>query len=123
VQVYARSFPEGGHKIRASAGGARWPAWDSSGNLYYWQTGENVLQVVHTLAANGELSAAAPVPVWAGDTGAAVLNRAVISVAGARYDVDPRGTRFLVLESATADARPELAQPLIVLGWPKTPKN
>ena len=118
VQVYARSFPDGGHKVRASTGGARWPAWDSNGNLYYWQTGENVLQVVRTRQMSGQLIADTPQPVWPGDTGAAVLNRAVISVAGARYDVDPNGKRFLVLESPSGDSRPQLSQPLIVLGWP-----
>jgi serine/threonine-protein kinase len=118
VQVYARSFPEGGHKVRVSTGGARWPAWDASGNLHYWQTGENQLQVVHTAQQGGQLITDPPEPVWTGASGAAALRRAVISVAGARYDVDPDGTRFLVLESTSGDSPPEFSQPLIVLGWP-----
>ncbi len=116
VQVYARSFPDGGHKVRASTGGARWPTWDSNGNLHYWQTGENQMLSARTRQANGQLIVDAPGPVWPGDLAAAVLARAVISVAGARYDVDPTGTRFLLLESATGDSRADLSQPLIVLG-------
>jgi protein kinase-like protein/WD40 repeat protein len=116
VQVYARSFPDGGHKLRVSTGGARWPTWDSGGTITYWQTGEDVLQSTATHAATGQLSLDAPVPVWAGDRGAELLSHVVISVAGARYDVDPSGTRFLVLESATSPSRLELSQPLIVLG-------
>lgn len=118
VQVYARSFPDGGHKVRASTGGARWPAWDSNGNLHYWQTGENILQPAHTRQVSDQLMIDAPQPVWAGDIGARVLTRTVISVAGARYDVEASGTRSLALESATADSRPDFSQPLIVLGWP-----
>ncbi|HEV8331447.1 MAG TPA: protein kinase [Steroidobacteraceae bacterium] len=116
VQVYARSFPDGGHKVRASTGGARWPTWDSAGNLSYWQTGEDVLRSSSTHQANGQLIVDTPVPVWGADIGAAVIARVVISVAGARYDVDPAGTRFLVLEAPAGAARPELSQPLIVLG-------
>ena len=41
VQIYARTFPEGAHKVRVSSGGARWPVWGHGGDLYYYQTGEN----------------------------------------------------------------------------------
>jgi Protein kinase domain/WD40-like Beta Propeller Repeat len=123
VQVYVRSFPDGGHKVRASTGGARWPAWDSDGTLHYWQTGENMMLSARTHLANGQLVVNAPEPAWPGDIAATVLARAVISVAGARYDIDPTGTRFLVLESAVDDSRPHLAQPLIVLGWPRASSN
>ncbi|MGH8178394.1 MAG: protein kinase domain-containing protein [Steroidobacter sp.] len=117
VQIYVRSFPEGGAKVRATTGGARWPAWDSTGNLYSWQTGENVLHAAHTRESDGQLIIDAPAPVWADAAAARVLSRAVISVAGARYDVDRSGTRFLVLERAASESRGSLSQPLIVLGW------
>jgi hypothetical protein len=117
VQVYVRSFPDGGHKVRASTGGARWPVWDIKGNLHFWQTGENMMLSARTHLANGQLVIDAPQPAWPGDIGAEALTRAVISTAGARYDFDPTGNRFLVLESAADDSRPQLAQPIIVLGW------
>ena len=116
VQVYVRSFPDGGHKVRASTGGARWPVWASNGNLHFWQTGENVMLSAGTHLANGQLVVSTPEPAWPEDIGATALTRAIISVAGARYDFDPTGNRFLVLESTVDDSRPHLAQPLIVLG-------
>jgi Tol biopolymer transport system component len=120
VQVYARSFPDGIHKVRASSGGARWPAWDSKGNLHYLQTGENTLRVVRTQEQNDQLIVGAEEPVWGGEIDAALRNRAVITVAGARYDLDRTGSRFLVLESAPTDPGPQLSQPIIVLGWPNS---
>ena len=50
VQVYVRSWPDGAHKVRASSGGGRLPAWGPGGELYYWQTGENMLRVIRTQA-------------------------------------------------------------------------
>ena len=123
VQVYARSFPDGGHKVRASTSGARWPMWDAQGNLHYWQTGENMMQSAHARQVSGQLIVDAPQPAWAGDSGARVLARAVIGSAGARYDVDPTGTRFLILESAIDVSRPDLSQPLIVLGLRAAPRD
>ncbi|HKS57310.1 MAG TPA: protein kinase [Steroidobacteraceae bacterium] len=116
VQIYARSFPDGGHKVRVSTGGARWPTWDAAGNLVFWQTGEDLFLSAPTHQANGQLTVDAPVPVWQKEVGAALFPRVVISVAGARYDVDPSGTRFLMLETAAEASRPNFSQPLIVLG-------
>jgi serine/threonine protein kinase/Tol biopolymer transport system component len=123
VQVYVRSFPGGDHKVRASTGGARWPAWDSEGSLYYWQTGENRLQRVRTRQEGARLIVDAPEPVWSGPIGDAVLSRVMISVAGARYDVVPHGSRFLVLEASGRDSMPDFRQPQIVVGAAKSAKD
>ena len=117
VQVYARSFPDGSDKVRASTSGARWPAWDSRGNLHYWQTGENMMFLAQTWQVNGQLIVDPPEPAWPGDSGARVISRAYITGAGGRYDVDPTGTRYLILESAVDASRLDLSQPVIVLGW------
>ena len=117
VQVYVRSFPGGAHKVRASPAGARWPAWDAQGQLQYWQTEDQTLQVLPTREQGTRLVLGPPQPVWRGEIGPAVLKRVVITVAGARYDVAPGGGRFLVLESAAAVSRPALSHPMVVLGW------
>jgi serine/threonine-protein kinase len=117
VQVYVRSFPGGAHKVRASPAGARWPAWDTQGHLHYWQTEDQTLQVTQTRAQDAGLVLGPPQPLWRGQTGAAVLKRVVITVAGARYDVAPGGARFLVLERSAAGSGPALAHPMVVLGW------
>jgi Tol biopolymer transport system component len=117
VQVYVRSFPEGTHKVRAVSAGARWPAWDTSGNLYYLRTNDRTVQMVPTKEDLGQLSVGTSQPVWGDRTAAAVLKRVVITVAGARFDVEAGGTRLLALESAAADSGPERSHPIVVFGW------
>ena len=97
--------------------GARWPAWDTSGNLYYLRTNDRTVQMVPTKEDLGQLSVGTSQPVWGDRTAAAVLKRVVITVAGARFDVEAGGTRLLALESATADPGPELSHPIVVFGW------
>ena len=110
-------FAGGAHKVRASPAGARWPAWDRQGRLRYWQTEDDTLQEIQTREQDGGLELGPPHPVWRGEIGPAVLKRVVITVAGARYDVDPGGARFLVLDSTAAGSGPELSHPMVVLGW------
>jgi hypothetical protein len=117
VQIYARSFPSGGHKVRVSPAGARWPAWDARGNLHYWQTEDDTLQVVTTKEQDGRLSVGSAQPVWRGQAESAVLRHIAITVGGARYDVDSSGTRFAVLERPRSESKPALSAPTIVLGW------
>ena len=116
VQVYVRSWPDGAHKVRASSGGGRLPAWGPRGELYYWQTGEDMLRVIHTKESGGQLTIGAAASAWPGDVAAAVLRRLVIAVPNSRFDIDPAGARFLVLEKATADSGPDLKSPIVVLG-------
>jgi serine/threonine-protein kinase len=117
-QVYVRSFPDGAHKVRASPSGARWAAWDAHGNLHYWQTQDDTLQTVDTTEKNGQLFVSAPHGVWRGPIDA-VRERIVNPVAGARYDLEPNATRFLVLESAAGSSSVRLSHPVMVLGWPR----
>ena len=115
-QIYARSFPGGANKIRISPSGARWPVWDASGNLHYWQTQDDTLQAARTIEKGGQLSVETPRPVWRTSIDA-VLKRIVNPVPSARYDLDPSGMRFLVLENAGESSAPALVHPVIVLGW------
>jgi Tol biopolymer transport system component len=115
VQVYVRSWPDGGHKVRASTGGGRLPAWGPGGELYYWQTGEDMLRVIHTKESGGQLAIGAAESAWPGDVAAAVLRRLVITVPNSRFDIDPAGARFLVLEKATADSGPDLKSPIVIV--------
>ena len=118
VQVYVRSFPDGGQKVRVSPAGARWPVWDAAGNLFYWQTEDNSLQQVATRAGGEQLVAGEPRSVWRGRLQEEMLTRVVITVAGARYDVDARGARFVLLERPVPSSPPPLAHPMLVTGWP-----
>jgi serine/threonine-protein kinase len=120
VQVYARTFPDGAHKVRVSPGGARWPVWGYGGDLYYYQTGENKLRVTHTRREGEQLITTGDEFVF-GEPGKEPpsLARLVITVAGARYDVHTTSTsaaRYLALESSATDTAPTLTRPVIVLG-------
>ena len=120
VQIYARSFPDGVHKVQASPAGARWPAWDTDGNLFYWQTEDNTLRMVPTQEQNGRLQLATHQSAWRGAMDPAMLKRVAITVAFARYDVESTGTRFLVLEHPALPSEPELSHPIAVMGWAST---
>jgi Tol biopolymer transport system component len=120
VQVYARTFPDGAHKVRVSSGGARWPVWGHDGDLYYYQTGQNKLHLAHTQRQGEQLIVTGDEFVF-GEPGKEppAFTRLVITVAGARYDVHETSTsaaRYLALESSTADTTPALSRPVIVLG-------
>ncbi len=116
VQVYVRSWPDGAHKVRASVGGARLPTWGPDGALYYWQTGEGVLRMLRTREIGGQLTVGPPEAVWQGKSAATVHGRIVITLPNGRFDLDPPGGRFLVLERSTPDPTPGLRSPIVVLG-------
>ena len=116
VQIYVRAWPDGTRKVRASADGARLPAWGANGELYYWETGENMLRVIRTREHGGQLTIAPPEPVWKSNIAPDVLRRVVITTPNGRYDIDPAGARFWVLEKAAADAGADLKAPIVVLG-------
>ena len=50
-----------------------------------------MMRSARTHQVSGQLIVGAPEPAWAGESGARVLARAFITVAGARYDVDGPG--------------------------------
>jgi serine/threonine-protein kinase len=118
IQIYVRSFPDAAHKTRMSPSGGRLPAWDSRGNLHYLETPDYTMWAVHTAEKNAQLIVDTPQAVWQGPGAAALLRRiANPLLGGTSYDVDPSGTRFLVLETPATSAVPELSQPMIVLDW------
>jgi hypothetical protein len=116
VQVYVRSFPDGGNKVRASAAGARGAAWGRAGELYYWETSQQRPLVSHARREGGRLLAGAGQPIFAGPRPAAMV-RAIIGGGWSRFEVHPSGRRFLMLETAATSLTPALSRPVIVLGW------
>ena len=90
VQVYVRSWPTAPTRSRPprAAGGCH---MGPNGELYYWQTGENMLRVIRTRETGGQLSISPAQPAWKADVASAVLRRVVITTPNARFDVDPGG--------------------------------
>jgi Tol biopolymer transport system component len=115
VQVYVRSFPDGGNKVRASTAGSRGPAWGRGGELYFWETSQQRPLVAHTRRDGSRLLVGPGQPIWAGPRPAAVA-RAIIGGGWSRFEVHPSGRRFLMLETAATSLEPSLTRPLIVLG-------
>jgi Tol biopolymer transport system component len=124
VQIYVRSFPEGGHKLRASNEGARLPAWGENGEVYFWSTTDGKLKIARTRRDGAQL-AVSGIELMYGANGApspAVLSRIVVTSGGARFDVPRSGARVLVLESATPpDAAPPFTRPVVVFDWADRP--
>jgi hypothetical protein len=100
----------------ASTGGGRWPVWGASGELYHWETGDNMLRVTRTRVHDGQLTVGPAESVWTSNIASDVLRRIVITTPNARFDHDPRVARFLVLEKAQAGPEPELRAPIVVMG-------
>jgi dipeptidyl aminopeptidase/acylaminoacyl peptidase len=117
VEVYLRSFPDGGGKTRASSEASRWPAWGPGGQLYQWSTGTARLHVVGMRSAEDRLLPEPPRPVWPETAEPPALARLVITPAGARYDVHPAAGRFLFLETAAPSLEAPFASPVLVLDW------
>jgi serine/threonine-protein kinase len=119
VQIYVRSFPDGGAKMRVSSEGARLPVWGRGGELFFWRTGEDGgLLVAHTRSAGGHLTVGAVEPIFVqGAASPASISRLVITVAGARFDVHPSATRLVALESVAAARENPYSRPVVVLDW------
>ena len=83
-QVYARAFPTGSNKMRASTGGARWPAWDAHGSLHFWQSQDDTLWAVPVRAEREQPVVSTSEPVWRWPT-SSVVKHIDHPVAGARY--------------------------------------
>jgi hypothetical protein len=66
---------------------------------------------------NGQVVAGTPEAVWRGADAPTLLRRIVTPLWGTGYDVDPQGTKFLVLETPAASSDPPLSDPVIVLDW------
>ncbi len=117
VQIYVRSFPDGAHKIRVSTGGARLPVWGRGGHLYYRHTGEDRVHVVRTKIDRGVLAVESVAPLWASEP-----SRLAITVAGARFDVNPSDTKFVALEGAGPALAPPFSRPVVVLAPAGAPR-
>jgi Tol biopolymer transport system component len=118
VQIHALSFPDGGHRLRVSTGGARWPVWGRDRELTYRDTSHHRILTATLREKDGDLLVdAIHDAVRADGASSPSLARIVITVNGARFDVDPASGRLLVLETSAVSVEPPLSRPVIVLDW------
>ena len=116
VGIYVRAFPAGGEKVRASAGGGRWPRWGAGADLFYWHSFVGGLERIGARVEGGRYVVAGEAPVWPSG-GAEPARRLVVKPGYEGYDVDPTVPRFLMLETAAEALEPPLRRPVVVLDW------
>jgi tRNA A-37 threonylcarbamoyl transferase component Bud32 len=115
VEVYVRSFPDGGGKVRASTTGARWPRFGKGLDLYYWYSYRNYLQHIRGREQDGSFVTADARPVWPQPPDS--LRRLFVTPNQASYDVDPRTRRFVMLETSAAEVDAPFQAPVVDLGF------
>jgi Tol biopolymer transport system component len=113
VQVYVRTFPGSGDRIRVSSGGARAPRWGPDGRLYYWATNLQALESVRVELRNGRLASSGSQPVHDAEAAAAMAGRLAMSGVDG-YDIDSAG-RFLVLEAVADTGTQPLSRPVVLV--------
>jgi hypothetical protein len=117
VQVSVRRFADATARTVASTAGARWPVWGGDGRLYSWDTSQRRLVVANVVERDGDLVVEGEQPLLTEAVERATLPRIVVAVNGARFDIDPTGSRLLVRESLVRADGPTLRQPILLLGW------
>jgi Tol biopolymer transport system component len=107
-EVYVRSFPPTGEKIRVSAQGGGQPDWRGDGRELYYLTPDLTLVAVAVRPADGRLDFATPVPLF----------KAPVAHSGGRnhYQATADGKRFLVnvLDPTKSAGSPDV---VVVLDW------
>lgn len=112
TEVYLTQFPSGAGKWQVSTTGGQWPNWNGSGSELFYVTGDKVMAVQVTTAPALDLG----VP-------RELFSRQLIGTAMLfdwidGYDVTADGQRFLVVQSADAEAAsPVPAGITVVQSW------
>ncbi len=117
VDLYVRSFPDGGGKVRLTTSGARSPRWSGKSEIFYWNTSEGRVARLRWRVEAGRFLVSEGPPLWTGSDAVPALRRVLATPNGRSYDVGPGGRRLLMLESATPEVEPALARPVVVLGF------
>ena len=115
VAIYVQPFGRPGAKVKASTGGGRWPHWGHRGQLYYWSSfTQQMRRVTHRIEGNRFVVTAQEL-VWSATD--SPLEVPLSDFQGRGFDLDPRGQRFLMLESAAPAARPGPPRIVLAQGW------
>ena len=116
VSVFVRPFRRPGASLKVSSGGGRWPHWGRPGELFYWSWfTRRMYRVAHRIR-DGRLAVDSEEVLWAAPAEAAV-EVPVSEHLGFGFDLDPRGRRFLMMESAARVSPPPPPRMVLALGW------
>jgi serine/threonine-protein kinase len=103
-EVYVRSFPDAGRKLRISTQGGEEPVWSPDGSDLYYRFGSQWFAVSVTLGER--FTAGRPRLMFDGP---------YINLAGWSYDVSPLDGRFLVVESA--EQTKTISELTVITNW------
>jgi serine/threonine-protein kinase len=107
VEIFVRSFPDGGAARQISTGGAGEPVWCPCGDLFY-RNGNRWMSV--RVRTQPDLEWDAPRLRFETD---------FVDTPGRSYDVTPDGTRLLAVKRASADVRDRIE---LVVNWRQGPR-
>jgi len=106
IEVFVRSFPDGGGARQVSTGGGGEPVWCPCGELFYRNGNRWISVRVRTR----------PGLEW--DAPRLRFETDFVDTPGRSYDVSPDGTRLFVVKRAAADVRNRIE---LVVNWRQRP--
>ncbi len=107
LEVYVRSFPDGGGKSIISTEGGREPLWSQNGEELFYRTGGKVMAVA--IQTEPDFDPGSPVLLFEGDHDL----REMDPRGSPNYDIGPDG-RFLMIK---ADPNPPSTQINFIVNW------
>jgi Tol biopolymer transport system component len=118
-EIYVRPMSGAGPKVRASATGARWPRFGTSGRLYYWYSSRGGVRRVNHHTEGDRFVVESVESVWPGsqEEVSAFARRVLVMANYGGYDVEPASERFLMLERNVSPEEAPYGRPVIVLHW------
>jgi hypothetical protein len=104
-EIYVRDMSEAGGRWQISTGGGEEPQWSNDGRELYYRSGNDFMTVA--ISTKGSFQASAPTNLFGG-----IFD--LRTNTGITYDVDRKGSRFLMIRPAEAATAPSV---MIVLNW------
>ena len=104
-EIYVRDMSAAGGRWQISTGGGEEPQWSHDGRELYYRSGNDFMTVA--ISTKGPFQASAPINLFGG-----IFD--LRTNTGITYDVDRKGSRFLMIRPAEAATAPSV---MIVLNW------
>jgi serine/threonine-protein kinase len=104
-EIFVRDLSGVGGRWRISTGGGEEPRWSPDGRELYYRNGNLFMSVA--ISTKGSFQASAPTNLFGG-----IFD--LRTNTGITYDVDPKGSRFLMIRPAEESTAPSV---MIVLNW------
>ena len=108
-EIYVRSFPDPGQKLKLSLDGGTAPAWSGDGREIFYRDGSKLMSVSFLGGRGGEPEVGNPTMLFDRALSGRRLSRRTRN-----YDVSPDGQSFVMIETEKSGNRKEIH---VVLNW------